>query len=218
MDKKLKISSLLIWMMVLLLGLLGVICLMQLWMVHQGSVGVSSSTVVLSPEPISKEAESLSQVNRENNYAATVGIISKIANPEIIAPETVVTTNNPASIQGVSSIPVQSSDQAVPSVPAQSSESQVEQQEARAASTVSVNAPMTDRKILESIQQQNQRQQALQQVIANRDAIAAQVIRNAKITQGQSTSNQQLIPSDYSSPVAPADIRAKLKSNQLIAH
>jgi len=206
MDKKIKISLLWVWIMVVLLGLLGVISFMQIWMAHQGSPEVSSSTGVLNPEPISKEAEFSSQINIENNPASTAGIIPKIVNPEVVAPETVVTANKPASIQ------------AVPYAPGQSSQSQVAQQETQETTVTPINAPMTDQQILESIQQQNQRQQTIQQITANRNAVAVNVMRNAETAQSQSANNQQVIPSDSPGALPPADIVAKLKSHKLTAH
>ena len=206
MYKKIKISSLWIWMVVVLLVLFGVISLIQMWIAHQGSLEVSSSTGVLNPESISKEAGFPSQVNIENNPASTADIIQKKVNPEVVAPEAVVIANKPASVQ------------AVPYSLGQSSQSQVTQQEAQQTTVIPINAPMTDQQILEGIRQQNQRQQTIQQITANRYAAAVQVMRNAETAQSKSANSQQVIPSDYPKALPPADIVAKLKSHQLTGH
>ena len=217
MDGKLKISSLWVWIIALLLGILGVIFLTQIWMEHQVPLEAPSSTGALNSQPVYKEPEFPSQINRENNPVSTAGTIAKGVNPEVMAVETAVTPNEPASVQETSLAPEQSS----PSLPGQAAHIRAAQQKTQAAQpagSISVNVPMTDQQILEGIQQQNKSQEALLQAITKRDATATQVIRGAQTAQIQSTNSQEVIPSSYSNPVAPADVQAKLKSHQLTAH
>lgn len=194
MDKKLKISPLLAWSIVLFFSLLCLIYLTQIWLSRRNSL------VALPSSPVN--------LSRENNPAPSTEIATEIVNPKIATAQIAVRAYNPESAQPV----------APPSISEQFLESQAGQQETQTAGASSVNLPMTDQQILASIQQQNQRQQASQRLIAKRDATAMQVIRNAQIAQSQPPGNQQVIPSSYSSPTAPADVQAKLKSHQLTAH
>ena len=200
MDKIIKISWLWIWMVVLLLCLIGVL-LLQSWVTHQ--VSVSLTPEVLTSESVSKKSGFTGEVSKEKSSASLSGEESQTINPEITGQKTLVTNNL---------------DQTVPSPSMQPLQNQVEQQEVNPSAVIPINAPMTDQQILEGIQQQNQKQQAIQQITDNRNAEAVQVMRNAEVTQSQSENNQQVISSDHTVTLPPADIVAKLKSHQFTAH
>ena len=203
MDKRIKISSLWMWLIVFFLCLMGIVIL-QSWIMRQ--VPVSVTPAASSPESISKGTESKGEVGKGNNPIVTMNKAPQTVNSRTMIPGTLTTDNKPMA------------GEKVPASSKQSLQNQAIGQESQSLAAPTINAPMTDAQIQESIQQQNQRQQAAQQIIAKRDEVAIQVMRNAEAVQSNSANNQQVIPSDSPRATPPADIVAKLKAHQLTAH
>ena len=189
MDKRIKISSFWVWMIVLLLCLMGVL-LLQRWVMHKVSVSVTPE--VLNSGFVSKETEFTGEASKENNPKALTTDNKNI----------VVQTPPPLSMQPLQNQVEQQEVNPPTVIPI----------------NAPINAPMTDQQILKGIQQQNQIQQTIQQITAKRDAAAVEVMRNTETAQSQSTNNQQIIPSDSPESLPPDDVVAKLKSHQLTAH
>jgi len=80
-----------------------------------------------------------------------------------------------------------------------------------------INAPLTDKQIMEDIQRENEVKEKIRRIRAERDAQAAKVLRIAQAEERQSAGSPAELM-QYSQDIPPADIVAKVKSGQLAAH
>jgi len=219
MDRRTK--NYLLWALVSVFGLLVIIYLAHI--LNQRTLSTISSSRAFVPEPVSKEMESITpetikssaKISKPrpflNEHKSTFPKHSpSVSSAKIFTPEPVSSVSKemqPATYEemnssvGISeSMPILNRHEIIP-----------------------INAPMTDEQILQNIEQQKQKDEALEQVFAKRDIIADRIRHDAIASQNQPVSDQEATsqdtPQDTVTTTEPdIDTIKKLKSQQLVAH
>jgi|GEM_PF-1430667 len=209
-----KENRYLLWALVSIFGLLIIIYLSHV--LNQRTLSTISSSRAFVPEAVSKKIESIApetikssaNISKPGSFLNEHNLTfpkhslkassTKVFTPEAVSKETqpIIYEEMNSSVGISKSMPIINRHEIIP-----------------------MNVPMTDEQILENIEQQKQKDEALEQVFAKRDIIADRIRHDAIASQNQPVSDQEAASQDAVTTTEPdIDTIKKLKSQQLVAH